>query len=82
MTMSAFLSSPQAAAFASAVLLGLFYALVGKAGSGLEALGAKRGILALVVLGKRLEALGYDGPKLKGEPGAAEEPHAQTVVQS
>lgn len=68
------LNSPQATALLTTVALGALYFLVGKAGSALEALGAKRGILAFVVIGKRLEALAYDGPKLAGKPGAPEAP--------
>jgi len=66
------LNSPQVTALLTTVALGALYFLVGKAGSALEALGAKRGIVALVVIGKRLEALAYDGPKLAGKPGAPE----------
>lgn len=69
---STLMASPQVAAFLTALVLGVLYALIGKAGSALEALGAKRGFVALVVIGKRLEAIGYDGPKLKGEQGAVE----------
>lgn len=69
---TALLASPQVAAFVSAAVLGVIYTLLGKAGSALEALGESRKILALVVIGKRLEALGYDGPKLAGKPGADE----------
>jgi len=69
----AFLASPVFASAATAVVGSVAYFLVGKAGSALEALGARRKILALVVLGKKLEALAYDGPKLNGEQGASED---------
>lgn len=63
------------AAVASALtagVLGLLYRIVGALGSALEAAGAARNMPSLVVLGKRLEAIGYDGPKLRGEQGAPE----------
>ena len=66
------LASPQFAAFVSGLILTVLWAVVGKVGSALESLGESRGIVALVVIGKRLEALGYDGPKLQGKPGAPE----------
>lgn len=59
-------------ALLTSVVLGVIYTLLGKAGKALEAEGVKRSILALVIIGKRLEALGYDGDKLKGKQGADE----------
>lgn len=75
----ALLNSPQVTAILTATVLGALYFLVGKAGSALEALGAKRGIVALIVIGKRLEAIAYDGPKLAGRPGAPETAPAAPV---
>lgn len=69
---SQLLSSPQFAAFVSGLALTVLWAAVGKVGRFLEAQGAARKIVALVVVGKQLEALGYDGDKLKGKPGAPE----------
>jgi hypothetical protein len=66
------LNSPEVTTLLTTVILGVVYALIGSLGRALEAEGAKRSILALVVIGKRLEAIGYDGDKLKGKPGANE----------
>ena len=68
------LASPQFAAFVTGLVLAVFWAVVGKVGRFLEAQGAQRGIVALIVVGKQLEALGYDGDKLKGKQGAPEIP--------
>lgn len=72
MTTIDLLNRPEVTAMITSVAIGAAYYAIGKAGSALEALGAARGITALVVIGKRLEALAYDGPKLKGEQGAPE----------
>ena len=72
--MNQILNSPQVSAFLTAAVISLLWYLIGKAGSGLEALGAARKMPALIVLGKRLEALAYDGPKLAGKPGEPEAP--------
>src|SRR3954471_3766593 len=66
------LASPQFAAFVSGLILTVLWAAVGRAGRFLEAQGDQRKIVALVVIGKQLEALGYDGDKLKGKQGAPE----------
>lgn len=66
------LNQPAVTSFVTGLALSALWYLIGKGGSALEALGAKRGITALVVIGKRLEALGYDGPKLNGQQGAPE----------
>lgn len=71
------LNSPEFVTFVTAVVLAVTYKLIGSAGRALEAEGAKRSILALVVIGKRLEAIGYDADKLKGLPGANEKLVAQ-----
>ncbi len=67
-------ASPQFAAFFSGLILTVLWAAVGRVGRFLEAQGAQRGIAALIVLGKQLEALGFDGDKLKGKQGAPEAP--------
>lgn len=77
MTTIDLLNRPEVTAAITSVAIGVAYYAIGKAGSALEALGAKRGIVALVVVGKRLEALAYDGPKLKGQPGAPEQDTAR-----
>lgn len=69
---TALLASPQVTAFLTTIVLGVLYTLIGKAGTALEALGVSRKILAFVVIGKRLEAIAYDGPKLSGKQGADE----------
>jgi hypothetical protein len=79
---TALLNSPQVTALLTTVALGALYFVVGKVGSALEALGAKRGIVALVVVGKRLEAIAYDGPKLAGKPGAPETAPTTPAVPS
>ena len=66
------LTSPQFAAFVSGLVLTVLWAVVGKIGRFVEAQGDTRKIAALVVIGKQLEALGYDGDKLKGKQGAPE----------
>jgi hypothetical protein len=71
------LTSPELVTFATTIALAVVYALIGAAGRALEAEGVRRSILALVVLGKRLEAIGYDADKLKGRPGANEKLVAQ-----
>lgn len=74
------LASPEVAAFLSGLVLTILWAAVGKAGRFLEAQGVSRGIVALVVVGKQLEALGYDGDKLRGKPGAVEVSAPTTVI--
>lgn len=69
---SQLLASPQFAAFVSGLILTALWAAVGRVGRFLEAQGAARGIVALIVIGKQLEAIGYDGDKLKGKQGAPE----------
>jgi hypothetical protein len=69
---SQLLASPQFVAFVTGLILTVLWSAVGKVGRFLEAQGDTRGIVALVVIGKQLEALGYDGDKLKGKPGAPE----------
>jgi hypothetical protein len=69
---SQLLASPQFAAFVTGLVLAVLWSAVGRAGRFLEAEGAARGIVALIVLGKKLEAIGYDGDKLAGKPGAPE----------
>lgn len=78
---SQLLASPQFAAFVSGLTLTVLWAAVGKAGRFLEAQGAARGIVALVVVGKQLEALGYDGDKLKGKTGAPETAETLTPAE-
>jgi hypothetical protein len=72
-----FLTSPEVATLLTTIILGVVYTLIGSAGRALEAEGVKRSILALVVIGKRLEAIGLDADKLKGKPGANEKLVAQ-----
>lgn len=79
---SQLLASPQFVAFVTALVLAVFWSAVGKAGRFLEAQGEARGILALVVIGKKLEALGYDGDKLRGKQGAPEAPAPVVVLGS
>lgn len=71
---SQLLASPQFAAFVSGLILTVLWAAVGRAGRFLETQGAARGLTALIVVGKQLEALGFDGDKLKGKQGAPEVP--------
>jgi hypothetical protein len=77
---SQLLASPQFAAFVTGLVLAVLWSAVGRAGRFLEAQGAARGIVALVVLGKKLEALGYDGDKLAGKPGAPEHTAADDAI--
>lgn len=70
--LNSLLQSPAVGPIVTTVFLAVLYTAVGKFGSLLEAQGAARGLVGLVVLGKKLEAIGYDGPKLKGQPGAPE----------
>jgi hypothetical protein len=70
--LSQLLASPQFAAFITGLVLTVFWAVVGRVGRFIEAQGDARKIAALVVIGKQLEALGYDGDKLAGKQGAPE----------
>ena len=70
--MDQLLASPQFAAFVSGLVLTVLWAVVGKIGRFIEAQGDARKNAALVVIGKQLEALGYDGDKLAGKQGAPE----------
>lgn len=71
---SHFLADPAMAAFVTAVLMSALAQIVGRLGRFVEAQGAARKILALVVIGKQLEAIGYDADKLHGKPGTPEAP--------
>ncbi len=73
-------ASPQFSAFVSGLVLTVLWAAVGKAGKFLEAQGVARGLSSMVAAGKMLEALGYDGDKLKGKPGAVEVRTPTTVI--
>ena len=75
------LTSPEVATLLTTVVLGVVYALIGSLGRALEAEGARRSILALVVIGKRLEAIGLDADKLKGRPGANEKLVEQAAAE-
>lgn len=71
-TVQTVLSSPAVASFVTLIVMSVLYQAVGRFGSLLEAQGAARKMPALIVLGKKLEALAYDGPKLAGQQGADE----------
>ena len=66
------LASPQVSALLTTLALSAIWFVVGRIGRFVEAQGARRGLDALIVIGKQLESLGYDGDKLKGKPGAPE----------
>lgn len=75
------LNTPEFVTFVTTVVLVVVYKLIGSAGRALEAEGVKRSMVVLVALGKRLEAIGYDGDKLKGIPGANEKLVAQAEAE-
>lgn len=72
--LSHFLADPAMAAFVTAVLMSALSQIVGRVGRFLEAQGAARKVLALVVIGKQLEAIGFDADKLNGKRGTPEAP--------